>query len=109
MSRTAKPTARSHETATIESLGRDPAFAAEYLSAVLADGDQEELMLALRRVAGACGGVTKLARRADLNGTTLYRTLSSSGNPELKSLIALLRAMGLQLAVRPRRRGRAAA
>lgn len=43
----------SHEQATIESLGQDPAYAAEYLNAVLEDGVQEELMLALRRVASA--------------------------------------------------------
>lgn len=46
-------------------------------------------------------GVQKLAEDAELNATTLYRTLSSKGNPALKSLTALLRAMGLQLAVRP--------
>ena len=41
---------RSHEEATAESFRKDPAFAAEYLNAVLEDGDQEELMLALRRM-----------------------------------------------------------
>jgi len=41
----------SHEDATIESFRRDPAYAAEYLNAVRADGSQEELMSALRRVA----------------------------------------------------------
>lgn len=30
---------RSHEAATIESFRKDPAFAAEYVNAVLADGD----------------------------------------------------------------------
>jgi hypothetical protein len=40
---------RSHEEATVESFRKDPAFSAEYLNAVLEDGDQEELMLALRR------------------------------------------------------------
>lgn len=45
----------SHEEATIESFKNDPGYAAEYLNAVLEDGDQEELMLALRRVASAFG------------------------------------------------------
>jgi probable addiction module antidote protein len=92
---------RSHEAATVESLRKDPQFAAEYLNAVLADGDQAEVMLALRRLSRALGGVAKLAREAELNATTLYRTLSPQGNPELKSLLALLRALGMQLAVRP--------
>ena len=92
---------RSHEDATIESFRDDPRFAAEYLNAVLEDGDQEELMLALRYMAKAFGGVPKLAEEADLNATTLYRTLSPKGNPELKSLNALLKAMGLRIAVQP--------
>src|SRR5262245_13281377 len=92
---------RSHEEATVESFRKDPMFAAEYLNSILEDGDQEELMVALRRMSKAFGGVSKLAEEAELNATTLYRTLSPKGNPELKSLTALLRAMGMQLAVRP--------
>ena len=97
------PASRSHEQATVESFRKDPRFAAEYLNAILEDGDQEELMLALRRIAEAFGGVPQLARSARLNANTLYRTLSSKGNPELKSLRAVLRAMGMQLTVRPLR------
>jgi probable addiction module antidote protein len=92
---------RSHERATIESFRRNPQFAAEYLNAVLEDGDQDELMGALRRVANAFGGVGQVAPAADLNATTLYRTLSRRGNPELKSLTAILKAMGLRIAVQP--------
>jgi DNA-binding phage protein len=61
-------------------------------------------MLALRRMAKAFGGVQKLAEDAELNANTLYRTLSSQGNPELKSLRAVLRAMGMQIIVRPLRK-----
>lgn len=92
---------RSHEKATVESFRRNPELAAEYINAVLQDGDQEELMLALRRMSEALGGVTQLAADAHLNSTTLYRTLSPKGNPELKSLTALLKAMGMRLAVQP--------
>jgi len=97
---------RSHEDATTESFRNDPEFAAEYLNAVIEDGDQEELLLALRRMAQAFGGVSRLAGEAELNATSLYRTLSPQGNPELRSLTALLKAMGMRLAVRPvRERG----
>ena len=97
---------RGHEEATTGSFRDDPEFAAEYLNAVLEDGDQEEMLLALRRMARAFGGVSRLAGEAQLNATSLYRTLSPQGNPELKSLTALLKAMGMQLAVRPvRERG----
>ena len=109
MTRKAKPAvSRSHEAATVESFRKDPQFAAEYLNAVLADGEQEEVLSALRRMATAFGGVPQLAAEAELNATTLYRTLSPKGNPALKSLTALLRAMGMQLAVRPLPRKRAA-
>jgi probable addiction module antidote protein len=98
---TRKPASRSHEDATVESFRHDRQFAAAYLDQVLADGDQEELMLALRRLSEAFGGVTGLAQQAGLNSTTLYRTLSSNGNPELRTLRALLAAMGLRLSVSP--------
>jgi len=91
----------SHEEATIESFRRDPQFAAEYLNTILEEGDQQELMTALRYMAKAFGGVSHLAEEAELNATTLYRTLSPQGNPELKSLTALLKAMGMRLAVQP--------
>jgi len=94
----------SHEEATIESFRNDPKFAAEYLNAVLEDGEEAELMLALRRMAEAFGGVSKVAEESKLNATTLYRTLSSKGNPELKSLNALLRVLGLRIAVQPLKR-----
>jgi probable addiction module antidote protein len=92
---------RSHEEATVESFRKDPKFAAEYLNAVLEDGDQQELLVALRYLADAFGGVSQLAEQAELNATALYRTLSPRGNPELKSLMALLKAMGMRLAVQP--------
>jgi probable addiction module antidote protein len=97
----ALPPSVSHEDSTLASLRADPEFGAEYLNAVLEDGDQEELMLALRRLAAAYGGVAGLAKSTRLNATSLYRTLSRQGNPELRSLSALLEAMGMRLAVRP--------
>jgi len=95
------PRHRSHDEATINSFRKDPQFAAEYLNAILEDGDQQELLTALRYLAAAFGGVPYLAEQAELNATTLYRTLSPRGNPELKSLLALLKALGLRLAVQP--------
>ena len=94
---------RNHDEATMTSFREDPEFAAEYLNAVLEDGDQRELLLALRRMAQAFGGVPKLAQETELNATSLYRTLSPRGNPELRSLKALLKAMGMRLAVQPAR------
>jgi len=36
-----------------------------------------------------------------LNPNQIYRTLSATGNPEMKSLAAILRVMGLRLAIQP--------
>lgn len=93
----------SYEARLLEAL-RDPAEAAAYLTAALADGDKEVFLLALRHVAEAHGGIGKLAGRARLNRVSLYRTLSERGNPELHSLGALLEGLGLRLAVEVHRR-----
>lgn len=92
---------RTHDEATVEMFRRDPELAAEYLNSVLVDGDETDLMLALRSLSKAFGGVQEIARSAEVNAHTLYRTLSEQGNPELKTLSAILRAMGMRLAVQP--------
>ena len=91
---------RPHEEAKLASFRQDPEYASEYLNAVLEDGDQEELLETLRYMSQAFG-VSSLAGETDLNATTLYRTLSNKGNPELKTLTSILRAMGMRLAVKP--------
>lgn len=79
----------------------DPGLAAAYLNDVLETGDEVDLMLALRSLSAAFGGVQEVARQADANPNTMYRTLSRQGNPSLKTLRAVLHAMGMRLAVHP--------
>ena len=45
------------------------------------------------------GGLAGLAEAARLNREHLYRMLSENGNPELRSLEALLDALGFRLSV----------
>lgn len=92
---------RAHDEAMAELFRDDPAAAAATLDAILAEGDQGELLVTLRQMAKAFGGVPAVAKSADLNPTQLYRTLSATGNPELRSVAAILRAMGLRLSVQP--------
>lgn len=92
---------RSHDEAMTELFREDPALAAATLDAILVDGDQGELLVTLRQMTKAFGGVSAVAKAAELNPTQLYRTLSEEGNPELRNLSALLRSMGLRLAVQP--------
>ena len=76
-------------------------MAAAYLEAAIEDGDQGGIMLALRHVAQAQGGVAEVARRSNLTREATYRILSKTGNPELRSFAALLAGTGLRLSVKP--------
>ncbi len=88
-----------HKIGLFEDLA-DPEFAIGYLNVALEDEDQRVFLLALRDVAEA-RGVSQLAREAQLNRENLYRMLSPNGNPQLSSLTALLRSLGLRLAIHP--------
>jgi probable addiction module antidote protein len=90
---------RAHDDAMAEEFRENPAYALDLLNSILEDGEQGELMIVLRQMAKAFGGVQAVAEKANLNPTQLYRTLSEEGNPELTSLSAILKAMGLRLAV----------
>ena len=92
---------RPHDEAMAELYSSDPALALEVINGILVDGDQAELMSVLRQLALAVGGMQVVAEQANLNPTQLYRTLSPKGNPALSSLTAILKAMGLRLAVQP--------
>lgn len=80
---------------------KDPKNAAAYIEAALAEGDSADLLHALRNIAEARGGVARIAEKTGLNREALYRTLSKRGNPQLKSLAAILGATGLRLSVTP--------
>jgi len=84
-----------------ESLRKDPAWAVDLLNSILEDGEPGELLIALRQISKAFGGVGEVAKQANLNGNSLYRTLSSQGNPQVSTLSAILRTMGMRLAVQP--------
>ncbi len=91
----------SHEEALIRELRDDPAFAAEYLQAALEETDEPAvLLIALRQIAKA-RGIARVARAARIERESLYRALSRRGNPRLTTLMAVTKALGLTLTVRP--------
>lgn len=92
---------KPHDDAMAELYRSDPALALDVINGILTDGDQAELLIVLRQMAQAFGGVQTVAEQANLNPTQLYRTLSPKGNPALSSLSAILKAMGMRLAVQP--------
>jgi probable addiction module antidote protein len=90
----------SHEKAIIEELRADPEFAAEYLKAAMEEVDEPGVLLvALRQIAQAKGGIAKVARAAGIERESLYRALSERGNPRLSTLLAVTKAVGLKLTV----------
>ena len=90
----------SNDEATIQALRRDPGFAIEYFKAAIEESDEPKvLLMALRHIAEAQGGVAKVARAAGVERESLYRALSARGNPRLSTLVAVTRAVGLKLTV----------
>jgi putative addiction module killer protein/probable addiction module antidote protein len=89
----------SHDEALIRELRAHPRFAAEYLKAALEeDSEPRVLLLALRRVVQA-RGIAKIAKTAGVKRESLYRALSTRGNPRLSTLAAVTKAVGLRLTV----------
>jgi probable addiction module antidote protein len=93
-------TSVSHDELMVKRLRKNPAFAAEYLKAAMEDTEEPQvLLLALRQIAEARGGISKVAKAAGIERESLYRALSPRGNPRLSTLFAVTRAMGLALTV----------
>lgn len=101
----------SHDEAIVRELRENPEFAVEYLKAALEDSDEPAvLLIALRHVAEARGGLARIAKDAGVQRESLYRALAAKGNPRLSTLAAVTRAIGLRLtfeAAAPRRGKRA--
>lgn len=93
-------TSASREEVMVKKLRQRPEFAAEYLKAAMDDSDEPEvLLIALRQIAKANGGLAKVAKAAGLERESLYKALSEHGNPRLSTLFGIMKAVGLKLTV----------
>jgi probable addiction module antidote protein len=90
---------RAYDSWLLEKL-TDPRIAANYINAASQDSD-EMLLVALRNVAEA-HKMTKVAEIAAVNRESLYKALSSGGNPQLKTVRSVLDAVGLRIVVEPK-------
>lgn len=101
----------SHHDREIAELRADRELAVEYLKAAMESLDDPDNraagLLALRTVAEAYGGLGSVAAEAGISRESLYRTLSPKGNPTLKTLLAVLKAVGMKLSVEPDHRAAA--
>lgn len=73
---------------------------AEFMSDALETGDAAYIAKAMGVVARA-KGMTELARETGLSREQLYRSFSEHGNPTLKTLLAVMNALGIEMTVRP--------
>lgn len=95
----------SHHEAELAELRADRELAVAYLKAAMESlddpDDRAAALLALRTVAEAYGGLGAVAAEAGISRESLYRALSPKGNPTLKTLLAVLKTVGLRLSVEP--------
>jgi len=71
---------------------------AEYLSQVLEDGDNAELIRALGHIAKAKGMAT-VARESGLGRESLYKALSEGSQPRFETISKVINALGLKMSV----------
>jgi probable addiction module antidote protein/putative addiction module killer protein len=69
---------------------------AAYLEAALEDGDPAVVTAALGDIARA-KGMTEIARQTGLGRESLYKALSPEGNPELATVLKVVKSLGLKL------------
>lgn len=93
---------RTHTEYLQEGL-KNPKEAALYLNAAADENDPSLLVAALAQVAKA-HGISRLAGLIPLSRVGLYKSVSKNGNPELKTLLGILNASGLQLHFMPHKR-----
>ncbi len=96
---------KKYKDLLIEAL-KEPSEAVAYLNAILKEynaNDEESqkmLLIALKNVVKAQGGMAKIAQKALLGRESLYKTLSVRGNPKLATLTKIADAMGFDLQFR---------
>ena len=70
-----------------------------FMSDALATGDAGYIAKSLGVVARA-KGMADIAAKTGLSREQLYRSFSKNGNPTLKSTLAVMKALGIQLAAK---------
>lgn len=71
-----------------------------YLSAALEDGDVNLISAVLGDIAKS-KGMSEISARSGLSRTSLYKALSSNGNPELATILKVVNALGYRLQLEP--------
>ncbi|MCI1274364.1 MAG: helix-turn-helix domain-containing protein [Clostridiaceae bacterium] len=64
------------------------------------DGDATALMLAIKRIADAKGGVKALSERSNLNKQNLYKIFNNKTSPRFDTLSKILKALGYSFSIK---------
>lgn len=78
----------------------DDAAVAEYMTAILEDGDPDLLLLALGDVARA-RGMAQVAKDAGVGRESLYKALAPGAKPRFDTVLKVARALGIRLVAQP--------
>ncbi len=93
------PKYRKFETYLVESL-KNPKEAKAFLDASIRDyeedHDTEALMLALRYLAEARGGIAVISKKSNLNRQNLYKVLTGKTIPRFDTTLAIIAALGFR-------------
>lgn len=73
---------------------------AEYLNAVLEEGNDADIITAIGHIAKAIG-MTKIAEETGLSRSSLYKALSDGAKPQFETIMKVLKAIGGQIRVMP--------
>lgn len=73
---------------------------AEYLNAVLEEGDNSDVIVAIGHIAKSIG-MTKIADETGLSRPSLYKALSDGAKPQFGTIMKVLRAIGGNIQINP--------
>ncbi|MGF1636946.1 MAG: addiction module antidote protein [Cyclobacteriaceae bacterium] len=73
---------------------------AEYLNAVLDEGNNDDVIEALGHIAKAIG-MTKIAEETGMSRPSLYKALSTGAKPQFGTIMKVLKAVGGQIRIDP--------
>lgn len=77
-----------------------PEAIAEFVTDALETGDSAYIAKSMGVVARA-KGMTELANETGLSREQLYRSFSEEGNPTLKTMLVVMKALGIDMMARP--------
>jgi len=80
---------------------KNPNFAAHFLQEALKDNSLEPFLVGLGETVKVSKGMRQVAKETALSRESLYRSLSTKGNPQFATLRAVLNSLGLDFSIVP--------